>query len=304
MNLVAGLLLVVGLVLVVGLSVWGFWPKPTPTGVLVVQHEKGAIHLINPDGSGLRVAATYPPDHWLKTAKLSPDRTRLAYAVYPEIKESEAVIRVKEVDGDRVTELATVKSLGHLFWSPDGKWLYGSSQSERPGSDDNWRLDPETGERTPLPVPGDYEAWGLTPDGGRLLCVKRVGVDGFEVVRTTLDEFRPEVVIPAAQGLKPLALFPDGKTWVVGKGGQFGTYTTGGWMAKPELKFWAMRCKHVHNAVVSPDGSRVAVNYTPLSTADGEPNMSGAGLWTYAPDGSDSRQVWKSEEWVHKFDWR
>lgn len=309
------LLLAAGLLVVAGLTAWWLWPKPSappvelpPIGLLpgqlVIQHERGAIHLINPDGTGLQLVATFPPEHWLKTAKLSPDRKRLAYAVYPKIEELEAVIRVKDVDGDVVTELATVKSLHYLFWSPDGKRLYGSSWSGRPRSDDNWRMDPETGERTPLPISDGYKVWGFTPDGGKLLCIRELGLAGWrhsEVVRTDPDEFRPEVVIPADLEVGPVALFPDGVTWVVTIGaGRFGTYTTGERAAHP----WPWKCKFTRGALVSPDGSRVVVNYVGYSTPDGEGDMSGAGLDTLATDGSDFRPVWKHGQWVEKLDWR
>lgn len=331
------IILAVGLVVVAGLVVWSLWPRNPilppewrPKGVvhppagepekLVIEEERGAVHLINPDGTGLQLVATYPPKHNLITAKLSPDRKRLAYAVEPTWDKPEVFIRVKDVDRDAVTELAKVQHVEHLFWSPDGKTLFGSGMDRTARDQEgsrwwecytNWAINADTGEMTPLRLPSNYRAWGFAPNG-KLICVREFdnrGPDGYplgkgddyETVQTGLDDFRPEVVIPHEQKLKPLALLPDGKTWVVrGEGVQFFTFITG----KAEPKPWPWKCRWAHRAVVSPDGSRVVVLFSPFSGDDGGPDRSRYGLRTLTPDGSDEKLVWKPEASISTFDWR
>jgi hypothetical protein len=67
-----------------------------------------------------------------------------------------------------------------FFWSPDGRELIGTEIDDIPlpwsrPHNRHWRIDPATGERTPLPLPGDHYLNGYSADPDRFVTTMHEG---------------------------------------------------------------------------------------------------------------------------------
>jgi hypothetical protein len=281
-------------------------PKAKDAGKLLVSTSDGKVTLMNPDGSEAKVVAEAAEGERLVQAKLSPDGTRVVYAVRPNATKLDAVLHVREVGGGKAKEVFKLQHLSRVFWAADGKAVVASGLDVEKGNQPaanrhecwaSWQVDTATGQPTPLDAKGQYRAWGWSADGKVLLCVrtfdlravgKGVQAPKIETVRTQPDKFAPEVVIPAEVDQVPLAALPDGKRWVLKTTNDgLAVYSAAG-----GLKAWAdFEKTFVVCVAPSPDGKRVAVGTQPkLVTAD--------------PDGGDRKTVWEPKANIVDIDWR
>jgi hypothetical protein len=289
-------------------------PKAKSEGKLLVVTQDGKATLMNPDGGEPQVVVEVGKGELVARARLSPDGTRVVYAVRPDAKKLDAVLYVRDLDGGKAKELFKVQHAAHLLWSPDGKAVYVSGLDVEKGNQPavkrneswlSWTVDAATGRPTPLDAKGEYRAWGFTPKGDELLCVrtfdlrpvgKGVQAPKVETVRTKLDAFDPKGVIPAEADLTPLAALPDGERWVV--------YTpkekVGVYSAKGELTEWPdIPGDSVPHAAVAPDGKRLAFAVHHAA----KPGVRRAVLVSDA-NGGDVKTVWEPKVNILDIDWR
>lgn len=281
-------------------------PKAKSAGKLLVSTSDGKVTLMNPDGTEAKVVAEAGEGERLVQAKLSPDGSRVVYAVRPDAKKLQVVLHVREVAGGKAKEMFNLQHLSRVFWSADGKAVFASGLDIEKGNLPaanryecwaSWQIDPTTGQPTPLDAKGQYRAWGWAADGTELLCVrtfdmravgKGVQAPKVETVRTKADKFAPEVAIPAEVDQVPLAVLPDGKRWVVKTAADgLAVFSTA-----DGVKAWAdFEKTSVVAVAVSPDGKRVAVGTQPK-------------LFTADPDGGDRKTVWEPKANIVDIDWR
>jgi hypothetical protein len=304
--------------------------KDDASKLLVTTHGKNdAITLLNPDGSGEERLLVAAPRAGLLNARLSPDRTRMAYATTDRLRRA-YVVWVRPLTDGVSTDLTPIDGRGHFFWSPDGKRVVCTDEDEnarKPGAkfEANWRswaVDAATGKRAELDVKGEYRPFGFTPAGG-LLCVRTldpvpvgettgVTAPARETVTTGLKEFDPQVVIPGRLNLRPLAAFPDGRRWLVspiGTGG-LAVYTAG----EKQAVAWAEPPTEWDRVAVSPDGKRVAYSVRPDPLArqrqvkawkgPGDPPPEEGELWVADADGTNAKKVWEPHQPIGFIDWR
>lgn len=288
-------------------------PKAKPEGKLLVSTEDGKVTLMNTDGGEPKVVAEAGARERLLLARLSHDGKQVAYAVRTHTKGTPDAVRVRAVAGGEPTELNKVKEVGRLFWSKDGKAVYGCAIDEaaqKPGvplweSYVCWRLDATTGKKTELEPKGEYQIIGVTPAGDELLCLRQYGrrqinpaTSGanIETVKTEADKFAPEVVISADVDVGPIAILPDGERWVVQtREGKYGVYS-----AKEGVREWdKLPAYSVLRAVVAPNGMRVA-----LQPHQNRKDSTPANLVTTNLDGEDHKTIWEPKAQIVDLDWR
>jgi hypothetical protein len=288
-------------------------PKVKGEGKLLVSTDDGKVTLMNPDGSDPKVVAEAGEKEQLLLARLSHDGKQVVYAVSTQTKGTPDAVRVKSVAGGESTELCKVKWVGRLFWSKDGKTVYGCGIDEaiqKPGVPNyecyvSWRLEAATGKRTELDMTGEYQPFGLTPAGDELLCLRQYGrrqihpgtsAANIETVKTGPDKFAPEVLIPADVDAGGMAALPDGERWVVHtRDGKLGTYS-----AKAGVKEWdAFPAYSTLRVTVGPDGKRVAV----MSQDNNAGSKPGKVVLT-GLDGGDLKTVWEPKARIVDLDWR
>ena len=276
---------------------------------------------MNADGSDRRLILEQAASERIRTLKLSPDRRCVVYAMERNVEsvrvvsfKEEHLVRVLNLETGKTSDLVAVQGGPDLFWSADGTAVYGSGtdhEAEEKNNEKgvwywlNWRVDLDTKTFHRLDTPNEYRAWGVTPTDGKLIYTRHLppirrenGVTDWpvETAVSPADVFTPKVVIPATALVEPLAVFPDGRRWMVRIGaGRFGVYTQG----ESESKAWDWQVKAVGSATIAPDGERVIVTYAPFVRFDEE-----TGLRSYLPDGTGGVQVWDSRAWVSSVDWR
>ena len=304
-------------------------PKAKDAERLLVVTADGKATLHTLDGKEAKVVVETPKDDTLIAASLSPDGQRVAYAVERQGIDMDADICLRGIADDKPTTLATIRGnpkkwrapqvvIHSIFWSPDGKSVVGSfsDSTAKQQPPDSWyaftnfRIDPSTGERTPLHAVTGYGAIAFTPDGKGLVCTRKFHkppvnnfqVTAFETAVTPTDKSDPTVVIADSLDLHPHAVFPDGKRWAVTKveAGfiKLGVYTAG----ENEPVWWEADVKDWHVPVaVSPDGTRVVYALNP-KWQKGQKDK--AVLWAADADGKNSVKLCESESRVRSIDWR
>jgi Tol biopolymer transport system component len=274
------------------LSDFGYNPAWSPDGRSVVVSDTtfeipqsrpgfGKLWVISVDGGARRPLPTADAVQpaW------SPDGSRIAYWGTAEGGRRDIWTIAADGSGAPLAVTSDAATDWSPVWSPDGKWLYFSS--DRNGTMNIWRVAIDqstgrvTGEPSPVVVPAaTVGAFSISKDGKTLLY-------GTETVRTTLHATTfdpasarfggsPQVVLQGAQQIDYIDVSPDGR-WIV-----FGS-------ADPQEDLFLVRTDGTGFRQItddlyrdrgprwSPDGSRLAFYSNRRGPYE---------IWTIRPDGS------------------
>jgi hypothetical protein len=252
---------------------------------------------MNPDGTGLEKLFDdkYAGDDYYA----SPDGTRV---VSQDWKDNRAWVSVRESGGEPVRLAKLNRTTNAVYWSADGKTLFAQAWDEKwPPAGTWWSelIDAKTGERTKLDAPGDCVPWGFAP-GGDLLFTRQDRRSGRrELLTSPAANFDPTVVLPTDLDVEPLAVFPDGKRWLVRRERErgIGVFKTG----EAEVTYWAGEKWYSDAAAVSPDGTRVA--FENWHSIPKEKRFE-HDLWVADADGKNAKKVFTSAKNITRIDWR
>lgn len=288
-------------------------PKEVKDETRLLVTAAGTVTLMRAEGTDAKVVLKGSNDEYAYMAWLSPDRTRFAYFYKerPDDRDGKTLLGLREIGGTQVWNVSVPCPDG-LFWSADGKTLFGTTQKDkgRQGNDlgyRSWQIDAATGERTRLELPGDCVLVTALPGSGKVACLRYTRPDGekpgigvpmdAELLSTDPDKFDPTTVIESAP-LTPVAVFPDGKRWLRHRSGEVAIHTVG----ETEAKAWK-RGPYVSAITLAPHGKRVA--YT-LFDWNEKAKTTRWQVWTADPDGTNATKVLTrdDDQRISHIDWR
>jgi hypothetical protein len=289
-------------------------PKELKDEARLLVTAAGAVTLMTPDGGNPTVIHAGGADEYVYRAWLSPDRTRFAYFYKerPDARVGKTLLGLREVGGKQQAWSVSVPCPDGLFWSADGKTLFGTTQKEKGGQGNvlgyrSWRIDAANGERTRLELPADCVLVAPLRGSTKVACLRyaRPAADksgagvpaDAELLATDPDTFAPTTVLGAAR-LTPVAVFPDGKRWLRHASGEVAIHTVG----EQEAKAWP-REPFVSAVALAPSGKRVA--YTTFDWNE-KAKTTRWQVWTADPDGTNAVKVLArdDEERISHIDWR
>ncbi len=140
-------------------------PRPASTveNGLLAFSGGGQIHVVSPDGSGLR-QLTHLGGHDALDVHWSPDGSMLAFRVWTN---GDYQLFVARADGSNPTNITGTMGVGELAWSPDGSML--AFTSFREGNDDLFVVNADgTGLRAVVDSPFTEAGPQWSPDGTQI----------------------------------------------------------------------------------------------------------------------------------------
>jgi len=140
-------------------------PRPASTveNGLLAFSGGGQIHVVSPDGSGLR-QLTHLGGHDALDVHWSPDGSMLAFRVWTN---GDYQLFVARADGSNPTNITGTMGVGELAWSPDGSML--AFTSFREGNDDLFVVNADgTGLRAVVDSPFTEAGPHWSPDGTQI----------------------------------------------------------------------------------------------------------------------------------------
>lgn len=194
----------------------------------------------------------YGPD-----MRVSPDGTRLAATI---IDSGNSDIWILEIERDSFTRLTVDESVDQwLRWSPDGKWIYFSSNRGKAGFNIFRQLADGTGEAERLTVSENTQTpMSFTPDGSILVFLERTLKTDLDIMYMRLDtpERTPEAFLATTFAERAGVLSPDGKwlAYASNESGEFEIYVRPFLRSGAKVKVSAGRG---FGAKWSPDGKEI-----------------------------------------------
>ncbi len=263
----------------------------------------GRIVRMNPDGTGEE--KLYDDKHAGHDCCTTADGKR---AVSRDWSDKKFVVSVREEGGVSMPVAFLNSQNNVVVWSAvEGKLFTTDCAPSNPKEQWSMLIDTKAGETKKLDAPGQCRPWGFTPKGDLLYArangFLRKGQNGgftrYELVASPAAKFDPTVVIPAEADVTPLAVFPDGKRWLVTRlGGEgVGVYKTG----DSEARFWDVEDRSPAVAAVRPDGKRVAWVYWRRTDDDTRHVFD---LWTADAEGKNAKKAHTFEKEPTRLDWR
>jgi len=293
-------------------------PKKDSTGQLLVAFDDGTLSLIDPDGKiNPREILLRESDGRPRQARLSPDGKRIALTV-PAKEPGKFQFILRDVAGDGVAEvLHTVQHSAHCFFSPDGKFLFGSGLDMEAAKNPNkprhecwinWSIDLGTGKIATIDLGGEYRIIACDAGGTRFAAIRTFelrpvggGVMSPRVESRWVDckTLKSEIAIPAEVDVMAQFPFPDGQRWFVridaGKEtlDRFGIYDA---KAPTPASMEDVPKNSVRHVALSPDGLRLAYS---LNNGEEDQRLVVAGA-----NGRNPIVVSKSRATIVSIDWR
>jgi hypothetical protein len=222
--------------------------------------------------------------------------------------------------GGKSKEVLLVSHQSSVLWAADGKSLYGMDQKLVEGGKGGlvaagrqcWRYELDSGKQTMLDIPEKYTIRSETPGGKQLLCSQTTGtkrIDEQTLIRksalviTAADKFEPKVLIADEVDVFPMAMFPDGKRWLVGEVTPYmhdiGVFTLG----EKKPVWWGLKA-HFAGCAVSPNGKRVAYWLHHDQDEKTAPKREEYELWVADADGKNAIKIYTADKWVNRLHWR
>ena len=216
-------------------------------------------------------------------ADWSPDGRYLAYASQPRGggRPSAWTMVIRDMESGRERELLLKLTNDNRRlrprWSPDGRFILVAGQ-DRKGRDGLYRVDPETGEVTPIAhmAQGSSLNPDWSPDGKSIFYTDYDERNTRRMMRWDLENSEAKVLHTGIDQAVGLEVSPDGKQIAFCGVGQVSFMPTAGGAPRPLQKdLWSDGCEGV---VWLPDGKRLLFARR-------------SGLWVIPVDGGEPQEI-------------
>jgi len=293
-------------------------PKgPQPTYVVVATVAGDVLKL---DATGKEVARFPLKDTAIRMVRLAPDHDRILVSSRAAPNKTTAKLFLRDWIANTATELPEAQHVAACFWLPDGTSVLASGLDIALGNQpqiprhkcwQSWSVSTATQEVTKIELDGEYRLIGLSWDAKQYIAArtfdpKPVGkgvlspqLETYLVDRTTLKK---QLVIPAERDAMPVAMLPDGTTWLVSKVAGADNLRRFGLFNTKDDSFTELpdQTQPYTYATVSPDGKQILAS---------QRSKGNDGTWTgelFLIDiaGLKSRKFFETNSVILSIDWR
>jgi Tol biopolymer transport system component len=272
-------------------------PRPTSTveNGLLAFSGGGQIHLVSPDGSGLR-QLTHLGGHDPLDVRWSPDGSMLAFRVWTK---GDYELFVTNADGSGLTNVTGSMGVSELAWSPNGSMLAFTAFQE--GNDfDVFVVNADgTGLRAVVESPLSEHRPQWSPDGTQIAFERWPVHDRDpgtpDIYTVALDRDQPVPVVTSSGWDTGAAWSPDGTriAFSSARDGDEEIYVVNA-DGSSEVKLTDLPGLDATTATWSPDGTKISfVAHDGQQWDDWVVNADGSGLLKLTPSGrDDGPAVW------------